>query len=415
MLSVVQIQYSTESGGRSALRLQRAFIKFGIQSTIISLQRDIHPVDGIVYLGKFSRYFAKLYTRLQIKLTQKRDSKYALFSVLPFGINITKLDEIKQADIIYLHWVQNGFLNAHQIGKIASLNKPVIMVMHDMWSFTGGCHYSYDCNQYLSSCGNCPVFTSKKQKRFAINEFKRKLKLYKKHNNIIFVSPSKWLYNCAKNSSLLKDKPVFYIPNIMERTVFKPVDKQEAKKILNISTHLTVIAFGAISIDSYRKGGQYLNKALKILETQIDSSKVLILLFGSDYNEAIAETIPFKTRFMGYLEDEYTTSLAYNASDVFVVPSLADNQPTTVQESLACGTPVVGFNVGGIPDMIDHKQNGYLATYKDENDLANGIKFCLDNKIKGQMKPCFEMEETINKHLQLFEQFKKIIPTPVHD
>ncbi|MBX2933022.1 MAG: glycosyltransferase [Ferruginibacter sp.] len=415
MKAVVQIQYSTESGGRSALRLQRAFIKKGIQSTIISLQRDIHPVEGIVYLGKFSRYFANLYNRLQVWLTKNKDSKYALFSVLPFGINISKHDEIKKADIIYLHWVQNGFLNAHQIGKIASLNKPVIMVMHDMWSFSGGCHYSYDCNQYLSSCGNCPVFNSNRQKKFAVNEFKRKLKLYKKHNNIFFVSPSKWLYNCAKNSNLLKDKPVFYIPNIMERTVFKPVDKPEAKKILNIPTHITVIAFGAISIDSYRKGGQYLNKALKILETQIDSSNILILMFGSDYNKTLAETIPFKIRFLGYLEDEYTTALAYNASDVFVVPSLADNQPTTVQESLACGTPVVGFNVGGIPDMIDHKQNGYLATYKDENDLANGIKFCLDNNIKGSMKPFFEMDETINKHLQLFELAENIIKSPVHD
>ncbi|HQW83117.1 MAG TPA: glycosyltransferase, partial [Ferruginibacter sp.] len=192
-----------------------------------------------------------------------------------------------------------------------------------------------------------------------------------------------------------------------------PVDKKEAKNILDIPTNTTVISFGAVSIESYRKGWIYLNKAVLLLKEDKLFTDVILLIFGSDYNKEIAESIPFKTKFLGYLGDEYSTALAYNASDVFVVPSLADNQPTTVQESLACGTPVVGFNVGGIPDMIMHKQNGYLAKYEDENDLAIGIKYCLENKVEAKMLTGFDIETTLKKHMDLFENFKTI--TKVHN
>ncbi len=111
---------------------------------------------------------------------------------------------------------------------------------------------------------------------------------------------------------------------------------------------------------------------------------------------------------MGFLQDEYSTALVYNAADVFIVPSLADNLPTTVQESLSCGTPVVGFEVGGIPDMISHKKNGYLAKYKDSGDIAEGIKFCINNRIKGYRLPDFEPSVIVQKHLELFEQIKRV-------
>jgi glycosyltransferase involved in cell wall biosynthesis len=109
---------------------------------------------------------------------------------------------------------------------------------------------------------------------------------------------------------------------------------------------------------------------------------------------------------MGYLGDEYSTMIVYNAADVFIVPSLADNQPTTVQESLCCGTPVVGFDVGGIPDMINHKENGYLAKYKDAEDVCNGVKYCLQYSLKGYMLPDFAPEVTIKKHLELISSIK---------
>jgi glycosyltransferase involved in cell wall biosynthesis len=118
------------------------------------------------------------------------------------------------------------------------------------------------------------------------------------------------------------------------------------------------------------------------------------------------DAIPFKTKFLGFLKDEYSMMLVYNATDVFVVPSIADNQPTTVMESMCCGTPVVGFNVGGIPDMIKHKENGDLAKYRDTDDLAEGIKFCLKSRLKGYMLSNFTPDVTIKKHLELFDYIK---------
>jgi glycosyltransferase involved in cell wall biosynthesis len=238
---------------------------------------------------------------------------------------------------------------------------------------------------------------------WATREFKNKLKFYSKYNNLNFVSPSKWLYNCAKQSMLTKDKPVYYIPNIIDKKIFKPFDKNTARHILNLDVNETILLFGAASIESPYKGWMYLQKALEILHLSQSTRKISILLFGSGYNKKIADAIPFKTRFMGFLRDEYSTALVYNAADVFITPSLADNQPTTVMESMCCGTPVVGFEVGGIPDMINHKENGYLAKYKDSEDIVNGIKFCLENNIRGKILPSFEKHTIIRKHIELID------------
>ena len=135
--------------------------------------------------------------------------------------------------------------------------------------------------------------------------------------------------------------------------------------------------------------------------------KVSVLIFGSGYNKHIEDAIPFKTKFVGYLRDEYSVSLVYNAADVFIAPSLAETLSYVTMEALRCGTPVVGFNIGGIPDLINHKVNGYLANYRDSEDLANGIKFCIENKLKGKMPPGFETGEIVKKHLELMNSIKK--------
>jgi glycosyltransferase involved in cell wall biosynthesis len=275
-----------------------------------------------------------------------------------------------------------------------------------MWSITGGCHYSFDCYNYKTGCNTCQMFPDTKKNGLPARAFARKLKIYSAYKNFYFVTPSKWLYNCAKESLLTKHKSVYYIPNVLDNTVFKPIKKEIAKRLLNIDVTEKIIAFGAVSIGSPYKGWLYLQKSLELLKQQSDIENVSILVFGSGYNKQTADAIPFKTRFMGYLYDEYAASLVYNAADVVIVPSVADNQPTIVQESLCCGTPVVGFNVGGIPDMIMHKENGYLAKYKDVEDLVTGIKYCLKNIDKAYMLPNFMPDLTIKKHLELWENIK---------
>lgn len=406
MEKVVQIQLSVESGARSAIRLQNAFIKIGVQSKIISLYTGAQGIPNIKYLGKKSRLIARIDAKFQSFLLRKRNKIFGLFSYPLLGTDISELQEVKEADFIYIHWALNGFLNFNSIEKIARLNKPVIVVMHDMWNISGGCHYSFTCEKFKTGCYSCQVFPEAKQNDLSAKEFRKKIKLYSRHNNLFFVSPSKWLYGLAKEAVLTKAKPVYYIPNVLDNTLFKPFDKKVAKKIFNIGETETVIAFGAVSVSSPYKGWEYLSQALQLLYKDDNYKNSTVLIFGSGQNKETADAIPFKTKFMGYLNDEYSTMLIYNAADVFIVPSLADNQPTTVQESLCCGTPVVGFNVGGVPDMIQHKANGYLAEYKNAQDVCKGIKYCLENKLEGYMLPDFDPAIVVNKHLQLFKEIR---------
>jgi glycosyltransferase involved in cell wall biosynthesis len=401
MIKVVQIQYSTESGGRAALRLQRGFIKAGVQSNIISLYSATPGIANISFSGKKSRLLSRVDTKINSYLTKNNYKEFGLFSYPVLGTDVATMPLVKEADVIYIHWALYGFLNLNSIEQLAKLNKPVIVFMHDMWNISGGCHYSFTCDKYKNGCHNCQMFPADKENDLSAKGFKKKQQLYNKYNNFYFVSPSKWLYNCAKEALLTKDKPLYYIPNVLDNTLFKPFDKKVAKQILNIDPQTKVIAFGAVSVNSPYKGWPYLQKALDILCGDEEVKNVLVLIFGSGYNKQIADSIPFNTKFMGHLRDEYSTMFVYNAADVFIVPSMADNQPTTVQESLCCGTPVVGFDIGGIPDMIKHKENGYLAKYKDAEDIARGIKYCLQNELAGYMLPEFEPEKTITKHLDM--------------
>jgi glycosyltransferase involved in cell wall biosynthesis len=397
-----------ESAGRAALRLQKAFAEVNVESGIVSLQQSMQGATNVKYLGTRARLISKIEDKIQTYLTRKSTRQLGSFSYPVLGCNVAKLDEIKNADIIYIHWALKGLLNLRSIEQIAQLNKPVIVFLHDMWNITGGCHHSFTCEKYKTEgCNSCPMFPEGKKNDLSSKEFRKKLVLYSKYNNLHFVSPSRWLYDCAKESLLTKNKRIYYIPNILDNTIFKPADKTAAKQILNIDVNETVIAFGAISVNSPYKGWVYLQKALELLRHDGTVKNISVLIFGSAYNKEIADAIPFKTRFMGYLLDEYSTALVYNAADVFIAPSLAEAFGYVVMEALSCGTPVVGFNVGGIPDMISHKENGYLAKYKDAADVTEGIKFCLQNSIKGYLLPEIEPKLTLKKHLELFEHLKQ--------
>jgi glycosyltransferase involved in cell wall biosynthesis len=404
MFKIVQIQIFSESTGRAALRLHRAFLQSGIDSTMVTLGSGINDDEKIKKKGRVSSGIARLDRLIQNWLTKNHIKEYGMFSYPILGSDLSDMSAIKEADIIYIHWALRGFLNLSAFRKLAKLGKPVIFFMHDMWNITGGCHHSFTCQKYKSHCYDCPMIPGHKVKDLSFRGFEKKLNFYSKFNNIYFISPSKWLYDCAKQSALTKDKPLFHIPNILESNFFKPFDKKIAKQILNLNGNEIVIAFGATSIDSPYKGWDYLLRALNILAMDIDFTKILVVVFGSGYKQEIADQIPFQTVFSGYLRDEYSPMLIYNAADVFVAPSLADNLPTTVLESLSCGTPVVGFNIGGIPDMIRHKENGYLAKYKDATDIADGIKFCIKNKIKGYTLPEFEYTHILDLHKKLLAQ-----------
>lgn len=405
-VKVVHLQIFTTASGKAAPRLHSAFLKNGIDSRIITLRHEINDDDRTIQKGKRSLVVSWIDNIIQSFLTRNTVKKFGQFFYPVLGSDVSQMEVVKEADFIYIHWVLGGFLNLNQIEKLAKLGKPILFFMHDMWPITGGCFHSFSCEKYKSGCSNCQIFPEDRAHDLSFRQFNAKVDFYSKYDNLYYISPSKWLYNCAKESALTKHKQVFHIPNILDKELFKPLEKRVAKQILNINPCQVVIAFGATHISSSYKGLSYFKTALKILSERSDLEDVLILIFGSGYKKEIADDVPFKTKFLGHLGDEYSAVVTYNAADVFVSPSLADNLPTTILESLHCGTPVVAFNVGGIPDMIDHKKNGYLAKYRDAEDLAVGIRFCLENKMKGYVLPDFDSTVLLNKHFALFNQLK---------
>lgn len=406
MLKIVQLQYGMSSSGDFARRLHEVFLGEGFDSSIIALSSDIQEEERLRKLSRKHKLVAKLNNWLEKLLLRNVKTEQGKFSFPILGSDVSELPLVKNADIIYLHWVLNGFLNIQNMERLAKLGKPMVFILHDMWTITGGCHHSFSCNQYTVDCSSCQMFTDPMSRYLPRAGFKRKMQFYAKYDNLYFVSPSKWLYDCAKQSALTKNKPIFHIPNLLDQCLYKPIQQKIARHILNIDEHKKVIAFGAVSIKSEYKGWHYLESAVKLIHAESDPEEYLMLVFGNADKKFVQEALPFETKYMGFITDEYTMALVYNAADVFVAPSLADNLPYTIFEALSCGTPVTAFEVGGIPDLIEHQGNGYLARYKDAEDLADGIRYCLDNKIEGHVLPALETQNTVNKHLELFEQLK---------
>ena len=402
MVKILHLQYGTTAAS-PANRLHRAFVENGLSSQILSLYADNIQSSDIHILDKKSILKSKVNNFIESHLVKGKVRELGKFSYPVLGSNISSHNQVQEADVIYVHWVLNGFLSIKNLEQLAVLGKPLIFVMHDMWTITGGCHHSFDCTKYQDHCQNCQFFNGNRIRDVSYKGFKKKQKFFNRFENLYFVSPSAWLYKCAQKSALTRNKPIFHIGNTLNVNLFKPIDKKVAKQILNVDVDKKIIAFGAMAIDSPYKGWAYLKNSLDVL---FNSGYInfIILIFGSGTNPEIADAIPYETKFIGFVDNEYATSVIYNAADVFVTPSLADNLPYTILESLSCGTPVVAFDVGGIPELINHKSNGYLAKYKDANDLASGIEYCINEKVIGYRLKEFDHNSMIEKHLNLINR-----------
>jgi len=291
---------------------------------------------------------------------------------LPY--NITKKIQNLDPDIVNFHWINGGFFPVTQIKKI---KKPMLMTLHDLWTFTGGCHYTGDCEKYRTHCGSCPQLSSMQKHDLSYYLFDRKRKCLTSPD-IEIVSPSRWLAECAGDSALLREKKIHVIPNGVDLNVYKPVNPQWAREILNLPKDKKLILFGAIGASSIpRKGFRYLQSALQNLPSSI-GSKCEFLTFGDTMSPVIdAYGIPHRN--LGKVAGDIALSLVYSASDVYISPAIQEAFGLTVLESMACGTPVVAFDTGGAQDIIDHKSTGYLAKMCDADDLAEGIEWCLMN------------------------------------
>lgn len=390
-MKILHINTADKLGGAAiaAFRLHSAMAQKHESKMLVmnKITTGKNIISGIQSKGAVAR---KIFTKIIVggkaflnwRFNKNYDHSKGLFSYQQFGIDISDNEALREADIIYLHWICGGFLTIGTIAKILRLEKPVFWVLHDMWAMTGGCHYSFECEKYMTHCADCPHLLKPGKHDYSWKLFEKKKKVFDRAKNLSIITPSKWLADCAKKSKLLGDKPISVIPNTLDTSVFKPHDKHFAREVFNLPKDKKIVLFGADSgTKNPYKGWEFLEAALKKLSS--NRTDIEAFIFGSEYDERIAKAVPFKVHFSGRLHDEVSLSLLYNAADAFIVPSLADNFPNTVAESLSCGTPVVAFDVGGIPDMVAHKQNGYLAKYKDSDDLADGILYVLDNDLAG--------------------------------
>ncbi len=382
----------------------------GIEAKLLVLHKNSENNSVVkVKSNKYSNFIRFAFERLVFWKHERSKSVRFAFSLSNTGLDISENQLIKEADIINIHWINQGYLSLKNIEQLLNLNKPIVWTLHDMWAFTGGCHYAGDCLNFQKTCGNCHFLKNPKESDLSKKTYHKKLKIFK-NKKITVVTCSKWLGDVAKSSSLFKDFRVESIKNPINTEIFKPIGKQKALQNLNIVSNKKTILFGAMNVGDKRKGFEYLKKALfQLSENKPDTkNEIEILIFGKQKEEI---ELPFPQKNLSFIKNINDIISVYNAADVLVIPSLEDNLPNTISESHACGTPVVGYNTGGIKEMIEHKKNGYLAKYKSTEDLAEGIYWVLfqtDNSIKkhARQKAIINYsEETISKtYLKLYDE-----------
>lgn len=380
-MRVLLINTSERIGGAAiaASRLMEALKDNGIKAKLLVRDKQTEQIT-VVALNRNWRLVWKFVWERIVIWKANRFKKNNLFAVdiANTGTDITALPEFQQADVIHLHWINQGMLSLKNINKILASGKPVVWTMHDMWPCTGICHHARQCVNYQQACHHCPfIYGGGGKKDISYRTFLKKQKLYD-GRHITFVACSHWLEDLAKKSALLQGQVVTNIPNPINTSLFKPCSKKESRDKCMLPQEGKLILFGSIKITDKRKGIDYLVESCKLLAEKYPELKeeLGVVVFGSQ-SQQLANLLPFKVYPLDFVSDEHRLTDIYNAVDIFVTPSLEENLPNTIMEAMSCGIPCVGFNVGGIPEMIDHLHNGYVAQYKSSEDFANGIYWIL--------------------------------------
>ena len=378
-MRVLIVNTAERTGGAAiaANRLLHALNRNGVEARMLVRDRKTEA-SQVLNIPQSWRLKANFLWERGVIWMNNGLSKRNLFQVdiANAGTDITRMDEFKWADVIHLHWVNQGFLSLDNLDRILASGKPVVVTLHDQWYFTGICHYSGECEKYKSQCERCPMLKGRGSD-LAKRVFDRKLAMYE-GRNLTFVGCSRWMADLARQSRLTQGHTVTNIPNAIDTDVFKPMDKQEARTKHGLPADKKLLLFGAQRITDKRKGFDFLVEACEHISMHHPSLPEIlgVVVLGGDA-ESVKEALPLPVYTVNYLSNEAEIAELYNAVDLFVTPSLQDNLPNTIVEAMACGTPCVGFNVGGIPEMISHKQDGYVADYCDSIDFAQGISWCL--------------------------------------
>jgi len=362
-------------------------------------------------LKKWINFFRFALERL-VFLSYEKDKEHRfLFSLANTGESLSRNKLIREADIIHLHWVNAGFLSLRSLKKLLDLGKPVVWTFHDMWAMTGGCHHALSCDRYKQACGNCLYLRKPGKNDLSHRLWLKKSKAFR-DRNITVITPSEWLRNCVNESSLFGKMEVHAIHNPIDQTQFRAVEREQACRKLGLDSSKKYILFGAASVKNLYKGFSYFLEAIKLMSQDTEAIEgVEIILFGKT-GEDVSKLFPLPVHNIDYISSTQTMVELYSLAHLYVISSLQDNFPSTIIESMLCGTPVVGFRTGGIPEMIGHFEDGYLAEHLSPSDLAEGMKWilsydayqALSDKARSAAVRRFSMERSAELHVELYRK-----------
>ena len=374
-MKILIVNTSERTGGAAvaANRLMKALNNNGAKAKMLVRDKETETLTVVPLPHSPRLRWHFLWERLVI-FCRLHFSRQHLFEVdiANAGYDITKLPEFQEADVIHLHWVNQGMLSLKGIQKILQSGKPVVWTMHDIWPATALCHVTLGCQHFTSQCGNCRLLPGGGSSHdYSTTIWQRKQRMLA-DENIYFVACSHWLESEAKRSALLKGQKITSIPNPIDTRIYKRGNKQEARQRLGLPLDKKLILFASQRVTNVNKGMDYLIEACR----QLQISDAAVVILGGHAEEVVSQ-LSLEAYPLGYVNDEQRIVDVYHASDVFVLPSLSENLPNTIMEAMACGVPCVGFKVGGIPEEIDHRRNGYVADYRSAPRRARGICWIL--------------------------------------
>jgi glycosyltransferase involved in cell wall biosynthesis len=404
-MKVVQINSSDfASGGGGAiatLRLTEGLRRERVDCRILSGIKT----TNLDYTKEISRKF-----RLEAGL-EKLTKPLGLNDIHCVSSRLIQQDRFfLDADVVNFHILHSGYFSYLYLPALTR-HRPGVMTLHDMWSFTGHCAYSYDCNRWQDGCGRCPYpDTYPSIARDATHwEWQLKDWVYGR-SNLTIVAPSRWLVEQAQKS-LLNRFAIHHIPYGIDTDAYQPVALEPCRQALGIPQGKRVLLFGAASLTDYRKGGDLLLKALQALPDTLRSELILMTL--GDGGHSIESQVGIPVLSLGYVASDRLKSIAYSAADLFLFPTRADNLPLVLQESMACGTPMVSFDVGGVSDLVRPGVTGYLAPPEDVKGFSQGIVELLeDHALRQQLSHnCrtialdeYPLELQAQRYIALYEQ-----------
>lgn len=395
---------TTDAGGagRAAVRLNKGLNSIDVDCSLIVKQqaeknryktKKLNTIDTDNQLSEFFQYIYKNNTY----------PGNTMMSTMYPSTGFNYLQELAEYDVINLHWIAN-YISLEAIEHLAYLGKKLVWTLHDQNPITGGCHYTHGCDKYTTDCIDCPQMITDKY-NYAAKVINAKYNHIPKE--LVIVSPSQWLAECAGKSKVFKKHRIEVIKNSLETDIFKPVDKSIAKEKIGINKKQKVILFGAENHKETRKGFKELIDIMHIFKQKYTSQGITVVTFG----KSAPSDIEFEVKSLGYIKNDEKLANIYSAADVVAFSSLEDNLPNIILESISCNTPIIAYKTGGMPDVVIDDITGYCVKYKDNEAFAEKLHKILFNNITLNCRKYAEENFVLQRQAELYKAlYEDIIP-----